>query len=592
MSWQLASFLLLALALGGGFAWYERSHPSARVLALVGTLAALAVLGRIAFAPVPNVKPTTDIVLLAGYVFGGAPGFAVGAVAALASNLVLHAGAVDAVADGRVGALRRRRRGARARQRRPPRTRPARARVRRRRAGLRRDHELRQRGDVLGRATRSAATSLYRRRRCRGTSPTPSATSSSSCLRPGARAHAAALPHAPRGRWLDLPAGRAAARSLVRRSRARRGAARRRARAAPAAAARRAPPARAVPARAQTPTAASARRRGTARLGSTPAGRHRARRRGPRPATRRARRRSRRDVLWRGGAARRAPATSSARSSALAAAGRSPRARGDDLVARLRGRRTARRVRRQVNLTAFASSRCARPARAPARAVRRAARWLARQQNADGGFGFLGRGPQRRRRHGGARCRRSRRVRGAGRASVSRAAHTSRAARTPTAAAAAAGGRARTRSRPRGRSRGSSPPAAARRRAARLALAAGLPALAAGRRTARALLAHERADAGVGHRAGARRAGRGARSRCAAPPAHGPRVGSPPGRRRVRRAYEIGVPKETAEGERRVALVPEVVEKLSAPGIEVVVQAGAGAGAMIPDVCSPTPARR
>ncbi len=92
MSWQLASFLLLALALAGGFAWYERSHPSARVLALVGTLAALAVLGRIAFAPVPNVKPTTDVVLLSGYVFGGAPGFAVGAVAALASNLFFTQG--------------------------------------------------------------------------------------------------------------------------------------------------------------------------------------------------------------------------------------------------------------------------------------------------------------------------------------------------------------------------------------------------------------------------------------------------------------------------------------------------------------------
>jgi energy-coupling factor transport system substrate-specific component len=92
MSWQLASFLLLAVALAGGFAWYERSHPSARVLALVGTLAALAVLGRIAFAPVPNVKPTSDIVLLAGYVFGGAPGFAVGAVSALASNFFFTQG--------------------------------------------------------------------------------------------------------------------------------------------------------------------------------------------------------------------------------------------------------------------------------------------------------------------------------------------------------------------------------------------------------------------------------------------------------------------------------------------------------------------
>lgn len=92
MSWQIGSFLLLALALLAGFAWYERSHPSARVLALVGTLAALAVLGRIAFAAVPNVKPTSDIVLLAGYVFGGAPGFAVGAVTALASNLFFTQG--------------------------------------------------------------------------------------------------------------------------------------------------------------------------------------------------------------------------------------------------------------------------------------------------------------------------------------------------------------------------------------------------------------------------------------------------------------------------------------------------------------------
>jgi NAD(P) transhydrogenase subunit alpha len=46
----------------------------------------------------------------------------------------------------------------------------------------------------------------------------------------------------------------------------------------------------------------------------------------------------------------------------------------------------------------------------------------------------------------------------------------------------------------------------------------------------------------------------------------------------------IGVPKETAEGERRVALVPEVVKRLSDQGLEVVVQRGAGAGALIPDV--------
>ena len=53
---------------------------------------------------------------------------------------------------------------------------------------------------------------------------------------------------------------------------------------------------------------------------------------------------------------------------------------------------------------------------------------------------------------------------------------------------------------------------------------------------------------------------------------------------------QIGVPKESAEGERRVALVPEVVRKLggtgggeSGGGLEVLVERGAGAGALIPD---------
>jgi energy-coupling factor transport system substrate-specific component len=92
VSWVAASLAILGVALAAGFAWYERAHPTARVIALVATLAALAALGRIAFAPLPNVKPTTDIVLLSGYVLGGAPGFAVGAVAALASNLFFGQG--------------------------------------------------------------------------------------------------------------------------------------------------------------------------------------------------------------------------------------------------------------------------------------------------------------------------------------------------------------------------------------------------------------------------------------------------------------------------------------------------------------------
>jgi energy-coupling factor transport system substrate-specific component len=86
VSWELASFLVLGAGLLAGFAWYERSRPTSQVVALVAALAALAIAGRIAFAAFPNVKPTTDIVIFAGYALGPAPGFAVGGFTALVSN--------------------------------------------------------------------------------------------------------------------------------------------------------------------------------------------------------------------------------------------------------------------------------------------------------------------------------------------------------------------------------------------------------------------------------------------------------------------------------------------------------------------------
>ena len=92
MSWAAAAFSILALALAVGYGWYERTRPPARLVAMVATMAGLAALGRIAFAPLPNVKPTTDIVILTGYVLGGPPGFAVGATGALASNVVFGQG--------------------------------------------------------------------------------------------------------------------------------------------------------------------------------------------------------------------------------------------------------------------------------------------------------------------------------------------------------------------------------------------------------------------------------------------------------------------------------------------------------------------
>lgn len=92
MSPALPATVLVVLGLLAMAWWYERTRPSSRVLALVATLAALAAVGRLALAPVPNVQPTTDVVVLSGLALGAAPGFAVGAIAAVVSNVAFGQG--------------------------------------------------------------------------------------------------------------------------------------------------------------------------------------------------------------------------------------------------------------------------------------------------------------------------------------------------------------------------------------------------------------------------------------------------------------------------------------------------------------------
>jgi hypothetical protein len=92
VSWPLASFLLVGLVLLTGWLAYERARPSARMVAVVGTLAAVAALGRDAFVALPDVKPITAMTLVVGYSLGPLPGFTVGALGMLASNFVLGQG--------------------------------------------------------------------------------------------------------------------------------------------------------------------------------------------------------------------------------------------------------------------------------------------------------------------------------------------------------------------------------------------------------------------------------------------------------------------------------------------------------------------
>src|SRR5262249_40075970 len=92
VSWPLISFLLVGLVLAIGWLAYERARPSARMVAVVATLTAVAALGRDAFVALPDVKPITAMTLAVGYALGPLPGFTVGALGMFASNLLLGQG--------------------------------------------------------------------------------------------------------------------------------------------------------------------------------------------------------------------------------------------------------------------------------------------------------------------------------------------------------------------------------------------------------------------------------------------------------------------------------------------------------------------
>lgn len=91
-AYALPALLLIALALVPFYASFEHRRPQARELVPIAVLAAVAAVTRIIFAPLPNVKPTSAVVILAGMAFGPPAGFMTGATAALASNFFFGQG--------------------------------------------------------------------------------------------------------------------------------------------------------------------------------------------------------------------------------------------------------------------------------------------------------------------------------------------------------------------------------------------------------------------------------------------------------------------------------------------------------------------
>lgn len=88
----LAVLLAGVAVLVAGAAALEGGTDSVKDLTLVATVAGVGAAARILFAPIPGVQPLTVVVVVAGASLGARRGFAVGALAALASNFFLGQG--------------------------------------------------------------------------------------------------------------------------------------------------------------------------------------------------------------------------------------------------------------------------------------------------------------------------------------------------------------------------------------------------------------------------------------------------------------------------------------------------------------------
>lgn len=91
-NYALLSVVVITAAMVPFFLSFEKRSPQARELVAIAVMAGLAALGRVAFAPIPNFKPITAIIIIAGVAFGPEAGFLTGAVAAATSNLFFGQG--------------------------------------------------------------------------------------------------------------------------------------------------------------------------------------------------------------------------------------------------------------------------------------------------------------------------------------------------------------------------------------------------------------------------------------------------------------------------------------------------------------------
>jgi energy-coupling factor transport system substrate-specific component len=86
------AFFLVCASIVPFFVRFEMRSLQAREIVLVAVLSAIAAVGRVPFAALPSVQPTSFVIIVSALVFGSETGFMVGAVAALVSNIFLGQG--------------------------------------------------------------------------------------------------------------------------------------------------------------------------------------------------------------------------------------------------------------------------------------------------------------------------------------------------------------------------------------------------------------------------------------------------------------------------------------------------------------------
>lgn len=91
-NYWLISMAIILLSIGLFFSLFEKRKPRTREIVPIAVMSAIAVIGRFAFAMLPQFKPVAAIVIITGMCFGAEAGFLTGAISALVSNFFFGQG--------------------------------------------------------------------------------------------------------------------------------------------------------------------------------------------------------------------------------------------------------------------------------------------------------------------------------------------------------------------------------------------------------------------------------------------------------------------------------------------------------------------